>query len=319
MLYFEFNEKFPTEEACIDYFINIRYNKGVVCPHCGCTTHIYHRKDFPKLLICKNCNNHFSIFKGTIFEKSCTDLRKWFLAINFMITDKKGISALQLQRQIGTTYKTAWRILKQIRVAMGNTDFTKAFEAIVEIDETYVGGKPRKKGYIEDKKDDKDDDNNNHNNKPPRNKTGRGTRKTAVVGVKERGSDNVHAVVALPDKDGKRLTGKQLFKILDKVCKDNTTVITDDFKSYGILDRKLENPYIHLKVNHSQGQFSAGNGVHTNGIESFWAVLKRGIYGMYHHISLQHMQRYIDEFCFRANNRKVNRAFETLIGNAIAK
>ena len=144
MTFFDFMIKFPTEKAVIKYFLKIRYNDVLICPHCSSKVRVQHRSDNLKLCNCHNCNNTFSPFKNTIFEKSSTDLRKWFYAIHLFLNSKKGISGLQLQREIGVTYKTAWRMLNQIRSAMGNSDMTKAFEAMVEIDEAYIGGKPRK-------------------------------------------------------------------------------------------------------------------------------------------------------------------------------
>ncbi|MCL2520263.1 MAG: IS1595 family transposase [Spirochaetaceae bacterium] len=305
MTLFNFNTLFTNEQDCINHFVKLKYPNGLICPKCSTSEKVY-RVANPKMAICSNCASQFSFFTGTIFEKSNTDLRIWFYAIMQMLNAKKGISAKQLQRDTGVTYKTAWRILHKIREAMGNTTNDKLFEAIVEIDETYIGGKPRKKNKG-------NDDDNPPKVAPPKNKRGRGTKKTPVVGVKERNSKQVYAVVAMPDKDGKKLSGKQLFNILDKVCKADTTVITDDFRSYNILD-KQNSPFIHLTVNHSIGQFSDSKGTHTNGIESFWAVLKRGIYGMYHSISLKYMQKYINEFCFRANNRENKNAFNTLLG-----
>ena len=178
-------------------------------------------------------------------------------------------------------------MLKQIRSAMGNTDMSKAFEAMVEIDETYIGGKPRKM-----------------NGETEPSKRGRGTKKTPVVGVKERSSSHVFAKVALPNEEGKKLTGKQLFNILDSVCKKDATVLTDDFKGYNFMNHKNtnKNNYYRISVNHSESIYSLGNGLHTNGIESFWALLKRGILGIYHHVSVDYLQEYVNEFCFRQNN-----------------
>lgn len=300
MTIFELLKKFPTEGSIIEYFIKARYGETVICPHCGHVIEVKNRNDRPKLFNCRFCKNTFSIFKGTIFEKSDTDLRKWFYAIHLFLNDKKGISAKQLQREIGVTYKTAWRMLHKIREAMSNTDMNKAFEAIVEIDETYIGGRPRKR-----------------NGESVSSKRGRGTNKTPVVGVKERSSNKVYAQVALPNKKGQKLTGKQLFKILDKVCKDNTTVMTDDFSGYNFLDRENINKYVRLTVNHSSGQFYAGNGIHTNGIESFWSVLKRGIYGTYHHVSVKYLQNYVNEFCFRQNHRKDGNVFDRLVSQCV--
>lgn len=289
MNYFEFQNRFNTELDVIKYFIDQKYPNGIYCPKCGSMYNVYHRHTSPRMCHCNNCNSEFSIFANTIFEKSDTDLRKWFYAINLVLISRKGVSAMQLKRELGVTYKTAWRMLKQIRSAMGNTDMSKAFEAIVEIDETYVGGKPTKTTG-------KDDDD------LPKAPRGRGTRKTAIIGVKERNTNKVYAVVSLPNKEGKKLTGKQLFAVLDKVCKNNTLVMTDDYRGYNILNYPNKNNFVRLSVNHSIGQYSIGDGIHTNGIESFWALLKRGIFGIYHHISVKYMQEYVNEFCFRLND-----------------
>lgn len=305
MNYFDFNNRFKTELDVIKHFISQKYPNGIYCPKCGATSNVYHRHTSPRMCHCNNCNSEFSIFANTIFEKSDTDLRKWFYAINLVLISRKGISAMQLKREIGVTYKTAWRMLKQIRSAMGNTDMSKAFEAIVEIDETYIGGKPKKANK----------NNDNDDNDLPKAPRGRGTRKTAIIGVKERKTNKVYAVVSLPNKEGKKLTGKQLFAVLDKVCKNNTLVMTDDYRGYNILNYPNKNNFVRLSVNHSIGQYSMGNGIHTNGIESFWALLKRGIFGIYHHVSVKYLQDYINEFCFRLNNN----SFDGLLRQCIVR
>jgi transposase-like protein len=287
--YFEFQKKFPTENAVVEYFIKIRYPNGVYCPHCG-SVKVYQETARKKVFHCNDCKNSFSPFKDTIFEKSTTDLRKWMYAIHLFLNGKKGISGLQLQREIGVTYKTAWRMLQQIRLAMGNGANQEFFDTIVEIDETYVGGKPRK--------------DNDHDDTPKPNKRGRGTSKTPVVGVIDRKNKKVYAKVALPNKEGHRLTAKQLIDILKVVAKqeNQNTIISDEFRGY---DPLTAHKFVHLRIDH-QKAFSDHGGVHTNNIESFWAVLKRGVYGIYHHISLEYMQRYVDEFCFRYNNRDID-------------
>jgi transposase-like protein len=238
-------------------------------------------------------------------------MRKWFYSIHLVLNGKKGISACQLRRELGVTYKTAWRMLRLIREAMGNEDMSKAFECFVEIDETYIGGRPRKENVKFDK----------NGNPIPQEKAkrGRGTDKTPVVGVKERGTNRVYAQVALPNEQGQKLTGRQLLTILDKVCKDGTTVASDDFKGYCILDRKDIKKFVHVTVNHSLGQFSAGNGIHTNNIENFWSLIKRQWVGTHHHYSIKHMQGYIDEMCFRQNHRGNLGAFDTLLGQCVRK
>lgn len=145
----EFKKKFPSKKAIILHFANIRHQNGIKCQHCG-NSKVYHRKDSPKLFECRVCNNSFSIFKDTIFEKSRTDLKKWFYAIHLFLNGKKGISALQLQRETGTTYKTAWRMLQQIRKAMGNNkDDDDFMNTVIEMDETYIGGKATNKHISE--------------------------------------------------------------------------------------------------------------------------------------------------------------------------
>jgi transposase-like protein len=296
MNFFEFQKQFPNEKSVIAHFITIRYNNEPACHHCGSVA-VYHRQDFAKKFQCMDCNNTFSVFKDTIFENSSTDMVKWMYAIHLFLNGKKGISGLQLMREVGVTYKTAWRMLKQIRSAMGNEYMAGFFETIVEIDETYVGGKPRKE---------------NKGREDKGNKRGRGTGKTPVVGVIDRDNKKVHAKVALPNKEGKKLTGRQLMSVLTEVAKAGATVMSDEFRSYNIVSK---NGFIHLKVDHTK-EFAKG-AIHTNSIESFWATLKRGVYGVYHSISAKYLQNYVDEFSFRYNNRGNKGTFDLLLKNAI--
>ena len=299
MNYFQFQDKFGTEEKVINYYINLRYNGELHCQHCG-STKVYHRRERLKVFQCTTCNNNFSIFKDTIFENSSTDLRKWFYAIHLFLNAKKGISACQLEREIGVTYKTAWRMLHQIRTAMQSQHFRNAFTTVVEIDETYVGGKPRKgpNGMLDNKKS----------------KRGRGSSKIPVVGIIDRTNKQVYAKVALPNKEGHTLSGKQLLGILNEVTKEGTTVISDQFRAYNILSKS---GFVHLKVDHSKS-FGSGE-VHTNNIESFWSNLKRGYYGIYHSMSIKYLQNYVNEFSFRYNNRLNENMFDKLIQQTILK
>jgi transposase-like protein len=345
MTYFEFTRMFPTENDAIDYIVAMRYPDGYVCPKCGCVhKNIYHQNYDHRKIYCNNCHSEFSALAGTIFENTHLDLRMWLYTINKVIISRKGVSALQIQRELGMgSYHSAWRLLQEIRKAVGKEEYRNAFEAIVEIDETYVGGKPRKDNEHEDGMGGTPDVPMNTDGTPRmdgdnastdkmaapalgkvlengvlRNKRGRGTGKTPVIGIKERGTGRVHAVVANFNKEGKQLSGKQLFNILNDVCKDGTTVMTDQFVGYNILDGDAgrSRDFVHLKVDHTL-MYSMGNGVHTNGIESFWAILKRGVYGVYHRISVKYMQRYVDEFCFRLNHRDNDEAFSALVRLAV--
>lgn len=307
MTYFEFTKQFPDETSAINFIVSVKYKDGYVCPKCGCVhKRIYHQHYDPRKLYCNNCKSEWSALSGTIFENTHLDMRMWLYAINLCMVSRKGVSALQLQRELGMgCYQSAWRMLHLIRKSMGSEEYRDTFEAIVEIDETYVGGKPRK----ENKHSENDD--------YKRNKRGRGTGKTPVVGVTERSSGRIYAKVALPDKEGKKLSGKQLLKILDDVCKKDTVVMTDQLGSYGILDGKTDNNFIHIKIDHNT-TYSLGDEKHTNGIESCWAVLKRSVYGVFHHVSVKYLQRYVDEFCFRLNHRDYESAFLECVRLAVA-
>lgn len=301
MNFFEFNKQFPTELACIEYFIQSRYNNKLLCRYCQ-SNRLTHRKDTPKNFQCSCCNKGFSIFKGTIFEKSDTDLRKWMYAIHLFLNSKKGISGYQLQREIGVTYKTAWRMLKQIRLAVGNPESQEFIGTLIEVDETYVGGKPRKGA----KKDDDDD--------LPKNKRGRGTKKNVVVGCVDRDNKSVFAKVMIKNKEGKKLTGKQLLDVLNQVITQDSIIISDEFKGYNIVSKKTT--HLHFRVDHTK-EFVSNDGAHTNNIENFWGTLKRSILGIYHHVSAKHLQKYVDEFCFRYNNRRNTNMFNLLVKQAV--
>lgn len=300
MNYKEFMKKFPDEKTIIDYFIQIRYPDGIGCPYCK-NEKVYQKKDRLKVFDCNFCGRSFSVFKDTIFEKTSTDLQKWFFAIHLVLNAKKGISALQLQREIGVTYKTAWRMLHQTRQAMEDKDHDKFYETIVEIDETYVGGKPRKKN----KRDD--------NPKGGSLKRGRGTNKTPIIAVVDREEKKIFAKVALANKRGQKLTGRQLIDILNQVCKGkNVTVISDEYRGY---DKLRNTEYIHLRIDHTK--MFCDSDIHTNMIESFWAIVKRAFYGTYHRISVKYLQDYINECSFRYNNRNIDNSFDIILKNAI--
>lgn len=299
MNFIELIEKFPTEEHVIQHFIKIRYNDKLTCNHCR-SENVSRRSDKPKVFRCNECSNDFSIFKDTLFEDTYTDLRKWVYAINIFLNGKKGISGLQLQREIKVSYKTAWRMLHKIREAMANKQLAKnSFYPIVEMDETYVGGKPRK---------------GNKHQMQEVIKRGRGTKKIPVIGVVCRRTKQVYAKVAIPDKQGRKLTGKQLMAVLNEVTEKQTLVITDEFKGYNIL---AKTKHIRFSIDHTK-EYARGP-IHTNNIENFWSTMKRGIIGIYHSVSTKYLQNYVNEFCFRYNNRTDLNVMDVVMKQGIQK
>ncbi len=287
----EFQKLFPTQKSIIEHFIKIRYNHNFKCVHCG-SKDIYTTYDKRKMQ-CPACKNTFSIFTGTIFEKSSTDLKKWFYAIHLFLNGKKGISALQLQREIGTTYKTAWRMLRQIRLAMGNKkkkddDDDDFMNTIIEIDETYLGGKAENKHMSE-------------------RIAAKGIfEKNIVLGMLERDKEVRAFVIDEAKRD------IIMAKIHENIAK-GSHIITDEHKAYYWLYSQFK----HQVVNHSRGEYKKGDNAHTNSIEGFWSTLKRGVYGIYHHVSKKHLQHYVNEFAFRYNNRKNKGMFDLVLAQAI--
>lgn len=295
MTFMEFQKRFPTEEAAIDYFVAVRYEGVLTCPHCGAKTGVYRHRRRIRYCECSRCNNSFSVFKGTIFEDTKLDIRKWFYAINIFLNDKKGVSACNLQRELGGSYRTSWRMLHQIRAAMGIVESFKVFKNIVEVDETYIGGKP----------------------KIGTSRRGRGTSKTPVIGIVERETKQIRAkTLVIPGYKGRELLKVYLMPYIKKVVANGTTVITDDFSGYLPLDDDDE-PYTHKSINHSAKQYSDCNGTHTNNIENFWSIIKRSIIGVYHQASPKYLQRYINEACFRRNNRDNMSAFHRLLKQSV--
>lgn len=273
----ELIDKLHSEQACREHLAAVRWPDGVRCPDCGFqsisyikTRHIYE---------CNNCRRQFSVKSGTIFHDSHLPLRTWFLAIHRIVESKKGVSANQLKRELGISYQTAWYMCHRIREAMkDHGDNRTTLWGIVEADETYVKGKGLPKGE--------------------KLKSGTGSqRHTAVLGLKERGGKVRakavdHASMPVVTKFIKQNTGNQ-----------TQAIYTDESKLYNL----LKGFTLHESVNHSVG-YVMGD-VHTNGIESFWSLLKRGIVGQYHRVSAKHLQRYVDEFCWRQNLDKESDLF----------
>lgn len=273
--------KFANDEVCREYLEMQRWNGQITCPYCNHSGKIY-RIENKKRFKCGNseCHKKFSVTVGTIFESSKIDLRTWFGALYLCTAHKKGISSLQLHRDLGVTQKTAWFMLQRIREMLRN-DAPEMLRNTVELDETWVGGKER----------------NKHKDKRTPGTQGRNTKtKSVVVGIVERGGD----VIA---KHVEQLENGLVDYIIEKNVVAGSSVMTDDARTYSTIKKN----YVHQSVNHSAKQYVDGI-CHTNTIEGFWSLLKRGIVGIYHSVSYKHLDRYCDEFSFRYNSRKVTDA-----------
>ena len=304
----DFDKKFPDEKAAVDYFIKIRYGETVLCRHCKEPVK-YRYKGQIKLFHCYRCHNSFSPFKDTIFGKTHIGLLTWFSAIRHMINNRKGISSCTLERELGVSTVTAWRISQQIKLAMGNHDVPN-FAGIIEMDETFIGGKPRgQNAWV------KNDGTKVPRKYPKKNKRGLGTEKTPIAGMKERSTGKVYAKVMLNTEGEKLLTFDDLMELLKKVITENNIIMTDGYSSY----ESLYKLYEHYSVIHSKGEYVnyENPAIHTNGIENFWSILKRGHYGTFHQISKKYLQRYVDEFTFRQSTYKDLSTFDIVLKQCI--
>ena len=267
----DFQKEFSTDEKCLHFIFTARWQEGGFCK-CG-RTDCFHPVTGRKSYACAWCGHQISPTAGTIFHKSPTPLRLWFFAIFLMSTSKNGVAAKELERQLGVTYKTAWRMAHQIRKLMDQP--TTLMKGVIEADETFIGGLAK----------------NMHENKR-KTRTG-GSDKTVVAGVMERGGD-VRATVVTDTKAVSILP-----QIVASVAK-GATVCTDESASYSLTQYL---GYTHATVNHGAGEFVKAR-VHTNSIEGFWSQLKRSINGTFHQVSKIHLQSYVNEFCYRYNRRK---------------
>lgn len=259
---------FPDQDACFAWLERVRWNGEPVCAHCGGVEKISPPKSKPHAYWCGQCRKYFTVTTGTIMHSTKTPLQNWIVAIYSVMTARKGVSAMQLSKELGVQYRTAWYMLHRVREACAGGEFR--LDNIVEMDEVYIGGKEAAK----------------HESKKLH--AGRGmVGKTAVMGARERGGKTV--AKPIPNADGRTAT-----EFATATVKVGATVYTDDSKIYNRI------PFAHDSVNHSAKEYVRGP-VHTNSIEAVWAVLKRSIHGTWHHVSPKHLPRYVNEATMRLN------------------
>lgn len=282
----QFFQRFPSDDACLQHIMDVRYGNRHPCDKC-LNLATFHKLTNRPAYSCSHCGHHVYPCAGTIFQDTRTPLQIWFYAIYLFVATRHGVSGKELQRQLGVTYKTAYRIGMQIRKLIAKTDGFELLQGHVEADEAYVGGK-RSGG-----------------------KRGRGAPgKTIVLGMKERGGRIETEVIP----DVKKAT---LREAVTRTVEVGSFVSTDELMSYGLLN---PDGYRHGTVRHGAKEwarydYQADETFHVNSVESFWFLFKRSIASTHIHVSQKHMQTYLDEFTFRSNHRQMENAmFDLLIG-----
>lgn len=267
-------EAFPDEQACVDHLRAIRWRDGEFCPYCG-GNRIYHFSD-RKTFKCGDCRERFSIKVGTIFESTKLPLRKWFMAVWLVTNHPKGIASVTLAKDLKITQKSAWFMLHRLRHAARTQSFNAPLQGDCEADTTFVGGKEKNK-HAKDREGGKQG----------------GAGKAVVLGIVEREGE----LRAMHVQDAKAKTLQS--KVRENVAA-GVAVLTDEDAAFAGLGKD----YTHLAVNHSAGEYvRLGGYVHTNSVESVWALLKRQIIGVHHWVSPKHLQKYVDEMSWRFNRR----------------
>lgn len=260
----DFEGMFPDDASCLEWLRNFLYPDGIFCKKCNATTK-HHRVQSRPSYSCDHCGHHVHPTAGTIFHKSSTSLKTWFHAIYLMASTRCGISAKQIERETGVTYKTAWRMFKQIRTLLNEDN---PLSGSVEVDETYFGGERR--GHAE-----------RFDNKKP------------ILGMVER-KGRVRALVV------DNVKAKTVIPAIHTHVLPKSTVFTDEGRWYNTVSKGRR--YEHRRINHSAGVYVVGD-IHTNTIEGFWSLIKRGIGGVYHSVGLNYLQSYLDEYSFRYSHR----------------
>ena len=293
----EVTQRFPTQEACIEHLEQIRWRGTPVCPHCESES-VAHKNETQEegkvgrtgRYNCYTCRATFKVTQGTVFHGTKIPLQKWFVAIALIVNAKKSLSSHQLARDLDLNQKKAWYILTRIRAEMANKTNPIVLQGIIEADETYIGGKPRK----ENKKEDRE---------PA--KRGRGTSKTAVIGAVERGGQVVAEVA-------KGLSGRDILEFIRRVVNvKESELMTDEYHAYNVLSGQLK----HHVINH-QEQYVDGD-KHTNTIEGFWSLLKRAWYGQHHHYSVGYTPLYVAERCYVYNARNLECIFTKFVNQSM--
>ncbi len=281
----EFFARFPNDEACLQHIMEVRYGLRHPCDKCLAVS-TFHRLAERRAYSCAACGHHVYPCAGTIFQDSRTPLQVWFYAIYLFVTTRHGVSGKELQRTLGVTYKTAWRMGQQIRDLMGKADGFAMLQGHVELDEAYVGGhRPGKRG---------------------RGAAG----KTIVMGMQER--DGKLRAEVIPD-----VKKDTLKEVVTRNVEPGAVVSTDELVSYGLL---TGDGYKHGQVKHGAKEWAYYDYAHdathhTNHVESFWKLFKNSVRSTHIHVSPQHMGRYLNEFAFRSNHREMRNAmFDLLIG-----
>jgi len=275
------HQQFPDDDTCLDYMFQKQYSDLKACPKCGVVSPKFYRVRNRKCYECNDCGYQLSPLANTIFHKSDTPLKKWFYAIYLFGVGKNGVSAKEIERHLGVTYKTAWRMAKQIRLMMQQNG--SMLSGIVEADETYIGGKAKQERKF--------------NNK------------TAVVGIveKKKGIGQVKAFAT------KQADATVTLPFLRANILPGSTLQTDESRIYS----RVKRDFTHEFVNHSKLEY-VKSGVHTNTIEGFWGQLKRSLDGTYHCVSPKYLQFYVNEFVYRYNHRDVA-AFPALLEAAVKR
>jgi transposase-like protein len=281
----DFQRDFPNDVACLEWLKEYRWPDGIHCEKCDKVTK-HHQMTKRRSYSCQECGNHVHPTAGTIFHKSTTALTTWFYAVYLMAQTRTGISAKQIERETGVTYKTAWRMFRLIRSRLDEDN--DPFSGNVEVDETYFGGKAE----------------NMHKDKKEGMKRGRGSQnKTPIVGMVER-KGRIRAIV-VPN-----VKAETLIPLIEDTIEPLSRVHTDEFNVYDTLEAS---GYQHEQISHSAKVYVIGD-VHTQTIDGFWSLIKRGIGGVYHQVSPNYLQHYVNEYAFRYNHRNdVTPMFRTFL------